>query len=167
MTGPTRAARVSPLKWRLALGAVGVLGIGYGAKLLFSKEQVNRPWEVIKWAIGADIVTDGLLIPGAILIGWLVSKTVRPRARRYLQGALIVGASVTIVAIPLIHRRNDAQPGQGLLRQNYAANLAILLGLIAAAALALYVLRVARDHAGPRPRVAKVRPPDDHDSSSE
>jgi hypothetical protein len=102
-----------------------------------------------------------------MLIGWLLTKTVRPRARRYLQGALIVGASVTIVAIPLIRRRNDAQPGQGLLQQNYAANLAILLGLIASASLAVYVIRVARDHAAVRPSAAKVRPPDDHDSSIE
>jgi hypothetical protein len=166
MTLPTRASQVSALKWRLAVGAVGVLGIAYGAKLLFGNQHVNRPWEVIKWAIGADIVTDGLLIPAAILVGWLITRVVRPRARRYVQGALVAGASVTVVALPLIYRRGDAQPGQGLLLQNYTENLAILLGIVAAAAIGVYVVRLVRDQAAQRPSIAKVRPPDDQDSSS-
>jgi hypothetical protein len=51
---------------------------------------------------------------------------------------------VTVISLPLIHRQGQQRPGQGLLQQNYLANLAILLGLIAAATALLYV--VARAH---------------------
>ena len=50
-----------------------------------------------------------------------------------------------LVALPLIHRRGQAQPGQALLLQNYQLNLAILLGVIAGVTAIAYVTRVIRD----------------------
>jgi len=134
-----------PSLTRLALGALGLAAIGYGVSLLFEKPKVNRPFEVIKWAIGSDIVVDGILIPAAIALGWVISRTVPGRARRYLQGGLIAAVGVTLVSLPLIHRRGKAQPGQALLLQNYQVNLAVLLGVIAAGTVLLYLWRVVRD----------------------
>jgi hypothetical protein len=144
---PDSRARQSLLGWRIGFGALGAAGIGYGMFLLLSRPNLNQPLQVAKWAIGADIVTDGLLIPAAMVIGWLITRFVAPRARRYLQGALIAAASVTVISLPLIHRRNQSQPGQGLLLQNYEKNLAVIVGVIAAVAVALYVVAVIRGRA--------------------
>jgi hypothetical protein len=135
-----RAARPSLL--RIALGALALASIGYGVSLLFQQPKVNRPFEVIKWAIGSDIVVDGLLIPASIVVGFVLTKVLPGRARRFVQGGLIAAVGVILVALPLIHRRGQAQPGQALLLQNYQLNLAVLLGLIAAATALAYLARV-------------------------
>ena len=71
------------------------------------------------------------------------------RGRRFLQVGLIVAAMVTVVAIPLIARQGTQPPAKALLLQNYAANLTLLLGLIAVVTLVAYAVRVARDRAQP------------------
>ena len=62
-----------------------------------------------------------------------------------MQGALLVGALITVVAIPLIGRRGTQPASKAILLRDYGANLSLLLGLTAAVALALYALRVFRD----------------------
>jgi hypothetical protein len=154
------------LGFRIGLGAIGVAGMLYGLKLLYDKpSNVNNPVGVLKWAIGSDIVIDGLLMPAIAVLGVVLTKLVTPRARRFVQGALIAGAMVTLIAIPLIHRRGLSAPGQSLLLQDYQAHLFLLLGLIAAATVGLYALRVVRDIRQPTSS-ANVRPPLDQDSST-
>lgn len=138
-----RASRPSIL--RIALGALALASIGYGLSLLFAQPKVNRPFEVIKWAIASDIVVDGVFIPVSIALGFVLTKVIPARARRFVQGGLIAAVGVTLVALPLIHRRGQAQPGQALLLQNYELNLFILLGVIAGATALAYVARVIRD----------------------
>jgi hypothetical protein len=66
---------------RLALGALGIAALTYGIYLLQAKGRINRPLEVVKWGIGSDIVVDGVLIPAAIAVGWLL-RGVPPRLYR-------------------------------------------------------------------------------------
>ena len=68
-----------------------------------------------------------------------------PRARRYLQGALVVGALITVIAIPLIGRQGTQPASKAILLRDYTANLSLLLGMTAAVALLLYALRVLRN----------------------
>ena len=70
------------------------------------------------------------------------------RGRRFVQAGLIVAAMVTVVAIPLILRQGTQPPAKALLLQNYAANLTLLLGLVAGVTLVAYAVRVARDRRG-------------------
>ena len=51
-----------------------------------------------------------------------------------------------MIAIPLIERRGTQPAVKAILLRDYAGNLALLLGLTAAAALVLYTVRVLRDH---------------------
>ncbi len=110
-------------------------------------------------------MVDGVLMPVIAIIGFVLTMLVAPRARRYVQGGLIAAAMVTLIAIPLIHRQGQAQPGQALLTQDYAAHLFTLLGLIAAATVIAYAIRFTRD-ARQQASVANTRPPEDHDSAS-
>jgi len=63
--------------------------------------------------------------------------------------ALIVGALMTVIAIPLIGRRGTQPESKAILLRDYSANLALLLGMTAAIAVVLYALRVQREHRPP------------------
>ena len=96
------------------------------------------------WLAAAVAIHDGLVAP--ITIGTGVALTrVPPRGRRYLQGALVVAALITVVALPLINRQGTQPASKAILLRDYSSNLALLLGLTAAVALVLYTLRVLRE----------------------
>jgi hypothetical protein len=84
-------------------------------------------------------------------IGVLLTR-IPIRARRYVQGALIVCALVTTIAVPLIARRGSQPTAKAILQRNYAGNLTVLLAVIAVASLALYAITVAREATRSRPR---------------
>jgi O-antigen/teichoic acid export membrane protein len=81
----------------------------------------------------------------------LVSR-VPARARRYVQFALIVAGLITVIAVPLITRRDSQPTVKAILLRNYTGGLTILLGIVAAVSLVLYAIRVARDERSPRDR---------------
>jgi hypothetical protein len=141
---------------RIGIIAIGVAGVLYGARLLFSRPSLNQPVHVIIWAVASDVVIDGMVIPLTLLVGWVLTKTVRPRARRYAQGALIAIAAVVPIAlieivakngsyVPFIRSANPQNPAKALLTQDYTANLLIVAGIVAAVGAAAYALRVILD----------------------
>ncbi len=131
-------------RWRYALVAAGVLLLLYGGVRLVAEVPEALPGLSL-WMVGIVVIHDGLLSPLVVGVGWLLARTVPPRGRRYLQAALVVGGLITIIAIPLIARRGTQPPAKALLLQNYGANLAILLGLVAALNLTAYLVTAARD----------------------
>ena len=54
-------------------------------------------------------------------------------------------AVVSVIALPMIVLRGSQPPVKALLLRDYAANLTLLIGLIAAVTAASYTVRVARD----------------------
>ena len=60
-----------------------------------------------------------------------------------------MAAIVTVIAIPLIVRRNTQPPNKAMLLQEYAVNWGLLLGMIGGVTLILYAVRVARDRSAP------------------
>ncbi|MEP6599426.1 MAG: hypothetical protein ABJB98_08280 [Actinomycetota bacterium] len=152
---------------RALLGLAGLLMIGYGGWRILDNRAATQPVKVGEWLIGALILHDGILSFVIFGLGWLLARTIPGRARAYVQGGLIAGGLVTAVAVLLIYRRGKSQPGQALLTQNYGANLAILLALIAAGTALAYALRVARDSRHPAGVAsnANVRPDADQTSS--
>ena len=58
---------------------------------------------------------------------------------------MIAGGLVTVIAIPLILRRDSQPRSKAILQQNYAGSLTILLAIIAAASLVAYAVHVAQD----------------------
>ena len=97
------------------------------------------------WLVAALVLHDGMLAPLTGVVGAVLTRHVPPRLRRYLSGGLVTAAAVTVIALPLIARAGSQPPQKALLRQDYVVNLAILLGLVAGGAAALYLLRVLRD----------------------
>ena len=139
-------------KYRIALGVAGGLLLTFGVFRLVTELDAGDLFVLGVWLAAAVALHDGLIAP--ITVGTGVALTcVPPRARRYLQGALLVGALITVIAIPLIGRQGTQPESKAILLRDYAANLALLLGMTAAVALVLYALRVLREH---RPADARL-----------
>jgi hypothetical protein len=140
------------MRTRVALALAGLLLGGFGVFRLFT--QVPHPKLIMLgiWLIGALVIHDGILSPLVIAVSWILAHAVPPRARRYVQAALIMGGLVTVIAIPMIYRRGHQPQVKAILQQNFGGNLTVLLGIIGAVSLLLYALQVARD----RPRSDRV-----------
>jgi len=149
----------SDLAIRLVLGALGLFLLGYGAYRLLGNPNASHPPRLATWLIGAIVLHDFVLTPVVLGVGFVITRTIRPRARRYVQGALVASALVTAITIPMIYRRGKGLPGKTLLERNYAANLALIVALIAAVTALAYLGRVSRDRRTQRGSAAKVRPP--------
>ena len=129
---------------RIALAAVGIALVLYGGgRILLS---VPPPILVMLgvWMVGALLIQHGVVSPLVVAVGAALRR-IPDRGRRFLQIGLIAAAMVTAVALPLILRQGTQPPAKALLLQNYAANLTLLLGLIAGGTLVAYAVRVGRD----------------------
>ena len=130
---------------RIALSVAGALLLTFGVFRLVTKLDTADLLVLGLWLAAAVVLHDGFIAPITVGSGVALTRA-PPRARRYLQGALIVGALITVIAVPLIARQGTQPASKAILLRDYAGNLSLLLGLTAAAALLLYVLRVLRSH---------------------
>lgn len=137
-------------RYRIALCVAGGLLVAFGAFRLVTTLDLADLMVLALWLVVAIALHDAVIAPLTVGTGVLLTQ-LPSRVRRYVQGALVAGALVTFVAVPLVHRRDTQPEVKAILLRNYAGNLALLLGLIAAVALALYTARVFRDH---EPRAA-------------
>jgi hypothetical protein len=133
--------------YRIALCVAGALLIAFGAFRLVTKLDHSDLFALALWLVVAVLIHDLLIAPLTVGTGVLLTR-VPPRARRYLQGGLIVAAMITVIAIPLIERRNTQPAVKAILLRDYAGNLALLLGLVVGVTLLLYVRRVIHDSRG-------------------
>jgi hypothetical protein len=131
--------------WRIFLAIAGIALLIFGASRLFTKVPLTMLVWVAVWLVAAVIIHDGILSPLVLTIGAAVRRFVPDRGRRYLQAGLIMAAIVTVIAVPLIFRRGTQPPSKTQVLQDYALNWGLLLGVIGAAMLILYAIRVARD----------------------
>ncbi|KAB2353024.1 hypothetical protein [Actinomadura montaniterrae] len=129
--------------------AGGLALIGYGLSGIVADVPVGR-WAA--WFAGAAVLHDGVLVP-AVLVAGAVTGWIPVAYRRVLRGALLVAACVTAVAIPLVlgYGRRPDVPSQ--LPLPYGRNLAIVVGVIGAVAVAVLAAQMItrrrrRDAAG-------------------
>ncbi len=131
--------------WRIVLSVAGIALAVFGAFRILTTVPIGALAILALWMLGAVVIHDGIVAPATVAVGWALAKTVPPRARRYAQTFLIGGGLVTIIAIPLILRRNTQPVSKAILQQNYAGNLTVLLGIIAGLSLLAYAAHVAHD----------------------
>ena len=102
--------------WRIGLATAGILLGLYGVFRLLTNVGCVELLVLAAWLIGAVVVHDGVLSPLVVSVGWFLSRTVPARARRYLQGFLVVGGLMTMSGVSkslLVWRRPRACPGCG------------------------------------------------------
>lgn len=133
---------------RRAFAVVGVALLAYGVARLFLVVAWPDLLLLAAWLVGALVVHDGLLSPLVLGVGAALRRWVPARGRRFVQLALVAGAMVTVVALPMIYLEGSQPPEKAILLQHYGLNLTLVLALVAAMTLALYAVRVARGRRG-------------------
>jgi len=131
--------------WRIVLAIAGLLLGAFGVFRLLTEIPTGSVNKLAIWLVAALIIHDLVIAPSVVGLGWALRRGVPDRERRYLQVALIMIAVVTVIALPMIVLRDSQPPVKALLLRDYTANLALLIGLIAAVTAASYAVRVARD----------------------
>ena len=133
--------------WRIILALAGIGLVLFGALRMFTEVPLRSLLFVGIWLVAALIIHDGILSPLVVTAGWLLRRLVPDRARRFVQTGLIISASVTVIAIPMIYLRGSQPAVKAILLRNYGANLTVIMAVVAIVSLALYAVRVARDRA--------------------
>jgi hypothetical protein len=131
--------------WRVTLAVAGIALAAFGVFRLFSEIPTHNLLVLAVWLIAALLIHDVILVPSEVGVGWLLRRYLPDRGRRFLQVALIMIALITVIAVPMIFLRGSQPAAKALLLRNYAANLILIIGIIAAITLILYLVRVARD----------------------
>ena len=132
---------------RYLIGGIGIATIAYGVTRILQDPTSTKPLGLAKWLIGALLLHDLLIAPLVLGVGWIVSRVVPGRARPLVQGGLITGALISVIAVVLINREGKtSSPALALLTQNYLVNLLILLAIVAAVCGIGYASVVLRDN---------------------
>ena len=97
-----------------------------------------RALYVILAIVAGFIALTMMNVPLVLVVLGLLAGLAIPRDR-------LVMVMVAVIALPMIVLRGSQPPVKALLLRDYAANLALLIGLIAVVTAASYVVRVARD----------------------
>ncbi|MCZ2403595.1 hypothetical protein IV498_10475 [Paenarthrobacter sp. Z7-10] len=128
-------------KFRILLIAVGLLPLGWGLYGIAATVPPAQILGILLWLAGAVVLHDGFLVPVLLTIGAVTVLLTRrlSRAGRYLiRLALIIGGSVLLVVLPLIHTAPHTGTPTAL-TMPYTLNLLVFL-LVLAAATAVGVL---------------------------
>jgi hypothetical protein len=131
--------------FRLALGALGVVTLGYAAVSLLRDTDHSKPVELLTWLIGAVIVHDAVIAPATLAAAWVIGRFVPRRARAFVQSGLAIAAVSALFALPLIYRQGRSSAGSALLEQDYTLNLLIIVAVIGVVSALCYAGRVVRD----------------------
>lgn len=131
--------------WRIILAAAGIALCAFGVFRLLSEIPTYSLLILGVWLAAALVIQDAILAPSVVGVGWLLRRYVPNRGRRYLQVALIMSALITVIAVPMIFLRGTQPAVKALLLRNYASNLILIIGIVAAVSLILYAVRVLRD----------------------
>lgn len=129
---------------RVLLGVAGGLVAGYGALLLVTTVPPASLLRVAVWMAVAVIIHDAIWSPSMLGLGTALGR-VPVRARRFLQGGLVVAGCLVVIAIPLLYRQGSQPSSTTILLQDVGRNLVALLALVALVTLLAWLTQVLRD----------------------
>lgn len=139
---------VGPAFW---IGAVvGWTLIAYGLYGKYHNRIDTRPTvkarELGRFFAGLLIGHDVLVVPLVLLVGVAVARLVPGRVRAFVQGAMIVTATLALFAYPSVRGfgRHVDPANHTLVPRNYARGLVVSVALVWAAALALAAAQLVR-----------------------
>ncbi|WP_186759344.1 hypothetical protein [Arthrobacter alpinus] len=127
---------------RLGLGILGIAGVAFGAYSLLAHLGPTALFGLAAWLAAAVLLHDGVLVPLTTVAGHGVRRmggNLQPLSRNLIRGALMMGAVLTLVVVPLLaaQQRNGNPPiNNTVLQGNYGSALAILWGILAFATAA-------------------------------
>ena len=140
---PSKAAALRDLgAGRLALGAVGVLMGLFGVLRLF-RLDASGLLDALLWMVGGALVHDVVLAPLTLLAAWLLRTVVPDSWWARVAAALVVVATVTVTAVPVLGRFGARPDNASLLDRPYWVGWVVLVVLVAVVTLLLDPVRRA------------------------
>ena len=156
-TGATAGLhRRGALFWSSA--ALGWALILWGVRGALHHRIDTRPGQLARFLIGGALAHDLVLAPIVLLVGVALARTIAGRWRAPVQAALVISGTLLLFTYPLLRGYGRALRNPTSLPHNYAANLAVVLGAVAAGTAALAVaVRASRRGAGGGPTPGRRR----------
>lgn len=122
---------------RLLRGCAALCGaavIAYGVDGLLHDPYVRHPLDVLRWAVTAVVLHDGVWLPLVMLLGALLTRALPPAAAGPLRGGLLVAAATTAIALPGMLRAGSHPGGNATVDAlDYQRDWALLMLAIAVA----------------------------------
>jgi hypothetical protein len=154
---PAPASR-GVLAARIALVAVGVVGLAVGALVLLDSQRTDQVIGVAVFLLLAILVHDAILSPVVFVAGLLLRKAGRrlpPGALVIVQAGVVVMAVMTVVVVPEIRARAIGNENPTILIADYAPRLALMWVATAAATAAIAALYARTRRQKDRPSVSQ------------
>lgn len=127
---------------RLALLAVGVLGLAFGAYLLVDTVALRRLPGVALWIGGAILLHDAVISPLVFGLGVLTRRAGHRLTGGIIvtvQAAVVVGSLMTLLVLPAIVAQGLGPKNPTVLPLDYALNLGLFWLVLAAASAVVSV----------------------------
>jgi hypothetical protein len=139
---------------RVALVAVGVVGLVVGALVLLDSQRPDQVVGVAVFLLLAILVHDAILSPVVFVAGLLLRKAGRrlpPGALVIVQAGVIVMAVMAVVVVPEIRARAIGNENPTILIADYAPRLALMwvATAVATAVVAWIYARTSRQNDRP------------------
>lgn len=126
---------------RYAVAALGVLAAAYGLCGLWKIRAGIHKVNFAEWLLGGVLLHDLIIATVVFLVGLVLSRTLPPHLRGYVQGGLIVIGLTGGFAFFLIWRQGTSHsPALALLQQNYQLNYAIIVAVVVVCTAGLYAI---------------------------
>jgi len=139
---------------RLMLVGVGVLLFAWGAFVMFDSVRLTRIPGVALWIGAAIVLHDAILAPIVFALGIALRRAGRKVTGTVIaivQGGIIVGSIVSLVAVPIIVAKNFFAPANPtVLPLDYGFNFGIFWLVLAALTAAVSVWAFMRERRVPR-----------------
>lgn len=135
------------MRTRVVLGVAGSLLAGYGVVLLVSRQDPRQWWEVVLWLAAGVLAHDALLSAAVVGVCLLGSRLLPPAWRAPAAVALVVGGSLTVVAVPVLGGGGVRADNPTLLDRPYVTTWWVLSAIVVlvVAAAGLVRARTTRD----------------------
>jgi hypothetical protein len=118
--------------------------IGYGLRGLLHHHIDTRPANLATFVVGGALFHDLIFAPAVLGLGVMIARAVPGRIRAIVQAALIVSGCLALFSYPLVRDYAHVLHNPSSLPHNYAANLALVLGLVWALATVVALLQLRR-----------------------
>ena len=117
------------MRTRLLIGAVGVAMAAFGA-LRFLQLDFGDIVNAVLWLAGGVLVHDAIIAPLTLLVTLVAGRMVPAPARTRVVVGLVVLATVTVTAIPVLGRWGARPDNPTLLDRNYFLGWLVFAALV-------------------------------------
>jgi len=151
VAAPSQRMRVA----RFALIAVGILGLGLGAFVLFDTVALRRLPGVVLWIGAAIVLHDAVISPLVFGLGVLTRRAGHRLTGGIIvtvQAVIVVGSLMTLIVVPAIWAQGLGPKNPTILTQDYAVNLGLFwlaLAVVGGAVSVWLYLRTRRANQRP------------------